>query len=139
MKTRLQQFLKKKFGVIVSKNLPFNPTLPRIEDRIEYESGDPYGGYTSHYKLVLHNFIRPDNYQKLELIISYSLHHLSGQMDYWDVIVEGMELAEFMEMRKIIDPYQYDDFSNNNYMKPTFILNGKEIDFDVVGSENDIL
>ena len=91
-----------------------------------YSGGDPYSGHTTSTNLSL-TLTRPEH-SPFKVEFWYLLHELSGQVDQWEVRIDGATPAEVDALGAIFSPAQNPDHWNN-HVGPALFVDGKPASF----------
>lgn len=123
----LQAFVRERFAVevpIVKASLP-GPTATIVIDSAGY--GDMYSGPVTMVLLAL-TMPPPETGAALSVRFSYALHEWSGQVDQWEVHVEGVTPADVVALSEVFSPTQNTNHWNN-HVGPVLYVNGRAASF----------
>jgi len=126
---RLQKILKVRFKThveIFRNDTDAAPDKPYIANRLLTTGGDAYSGETDFSEVELVNFIRPDNGEKLIIKLLYAFHTLSGQMDDWSVVADGLLEQDLDSFNWVFQIDGYRCFHQGNNMTTEYVINRKK-------------
>jgi len=112
----LQAFLERRFHIHAEiLDHPPETATPAIAFVWRMSYGSIYGDAGDTFHVQLYN-------GPFSLLLDFSVHSDSSQIDQWYVRADGVPEDAVAELTALCDPWQYDRFSHNNHLEPKIAI-----------------